>query len=73
MSKLQSDVKACRFCKHYNPEGRRGGSCSALNVSVEAGWRSCNLALSPFNSIWDQGEVLPRLEQEALRLRQHNS
>ena len=73
MRKTQSDVTACRFCKHYNPEGRRGGSCGMLNVTVEAEWHSCNLAVSPFISIWDQGEVLSRVGQENLNMTQHNS
>ena len=40
----------CRHCRHYQPEGRRGGSCSKLGVSVLSKWKACRLACSPFKS-----------------------
>jgi len=40
----------CRHCRFYQPEGRRGGSCSKLGVSVLSNWKACFLACSPFKS-----------------------
>lgn len=39
---------SCRHCRHYQPEGRRGGSCEILGVSVDSSWKACTLASSPF-------------------------
>lgn len=53
MSTLNSEslgIPACRFCKHYTPEGRRGGSCSALQVNVDGNWQSCSISESVFES-----------------------
>jgi hypothetical protein len=38
----------CRFCQHYEVEGRRGGLCHILNVSVEGNWQACPLAIRSF-------------------------
>lgn len=40
---------ACRHCRHYQPEGRRGGSCQKLGVSVNSSWKACTLASDPFD------------------------
>ena len=40
----------CRHCRFYQPEGRRGGSCQKLGVSVLSNWKACTLACSPFTS-----------------------
>ncbi|VEP17859.1 conserved hypothetical protein [Hyella patelloides LEGE 07179] len=40
---------ACRHCRHYQPEGRRGGSCQQLGVSVDSSWKACILASAPFD------------------------
>lgn len=40
----------CRHCRYYQPEGRRGGSCLKLGVSVLSNWKACLLACSPFTS-----------------------
>jgi hypothetical protein len=34
---------ACRYCHHYVPEGRRGGTCDRLGVSVQGQWSACSL------------------------------
>jgi hypothetical protein len=45
-SQIDSEL-ACRFCKHYSPEGRRGGVCQVLNVPVQGKWGACSqMALS---------------------------
>ena len=51
-------TSACRYCRFYNPEGRRGGVCSQLNVSVKAHWKSCQFACPVFNKDW---QTLPEI------------
>lgn len=41
-------ASACRSCRYYTPEGRRGGNCQQLGVTVRGGWKACSLALPPF-------------------------
>ena len=38
----------CGLCRFYCHEGRRGGTCSQLNVSVSADLDACCLSASPF-------------------------
>lgn len=40
----------CGLCRFYRHEGRRGGTCSQLNVSVSADLAACCLAVSPFHT-----------------------
>ena len=47
-------VSACRHCRFYCLEGRRGGYCEQLGVPVQGGWRACTLATAPFVSKRDQ-------------------
>jgi hypothetical protein len=44
---------ACRCCRFYTPEGRRGGNCSQLGVSVRGCWQACAFALPPFAPSWE--------------------
>ena len=46
-------IVACRHCRYYSPEGRRGGVCQKLMTVVESNWKSCSLAMSPFASSWE--------------------
>ncbi|MGV0026528.1 hypothetical protein [Phormidesmis priestleyi] len=46
-------TSACRHCRYYMPEGRRGGHCSQLSVSVQGSWTACSLARPVFASTWD--------------------
>ncbi|MEG5061881.1 hypothetical protein QUB60_29410 [Microcoleus sp. A2-C5] len=46
-------TSACRHCRHYTPEGRRGGICTLLSVPVQSQWKSCSLAVSPFGPSWE--------------------
>ena len=39
---------ACRHCQYYKPEGRRGGMCQLLGVTVQGSWRACHLAIPAF-------------------------
>ncbi len=55
-------TSACRYCRFYNPEGRRGGACQQLGVPVEGNWKACSLALPPFTSAWESLEEIMLLE-----------
>jgi hypothetical protein len=46
----------CQHCRHFVPEGRRGGCCNQLNVFVDAGWKACALMIPPFVSTWESLE-----------------
>ena len=58
-------ASACRYCRYYNLEGRRGGMCKQLGVPVRGGWRACSLALPPFAPSWENIDGLVR-EQKLL-------
>lgn len=49
---------ACRCCRHYRPEGRRGGQCSLLGVEVQGDWSVCHFAVPPFAPSWERMEGL---------------
>lgn len=38
----------CRLCQHYQPQGRRGGTCQLLAVPVESNWKACAFGLPLF-------------------------
>ncbi|HTL89331.1 MAG TPA: hypothetical protein VL134_08010 [Leptolyngbya sp.] len=61
-------TSACRHCRFYSPEGRRGGTCSQLNVTVQSSWKACSLATSVFEPSWGFAK-LPVLHREAAFLR----
>ena len=50
MEETNFSTSACRFCRFYNPEGRRGGSCQRLGVPVQGSWKACTLASHPFET-----------------------
>ena len=50
IKEINVSTSACRFCRYYEPEGRRGGSCQMLGVPVQSGWKECSLALPPFET-----------------------
>ena len=54
MKKINFLQSNCRHCRYYQPEGRRGGSCQKLGVSVDATWSACILASSPFTPAFSQ-------------------
>jgi hypothetical protein len=64
---LHPIASACRFCRYYTPEGRRGGQCQHLGVPVRGGWQACSLGVPTFQPLKDNfenillvpGEVLP--------------
>ncbi|MBU7586232.1 MAG: hypothetical protein KAF91_25765 [Nostoc sp. TH1S01] len=53
MKPIKFLTSACRYCRHYKPEGRRGGMCQQLGAPVQASWKACSLALPPFAPSWE--------------------
>jgi hypothetical protein len=51
-------ASACRHCRHYLPEGRRGGHCGQLNVPVQSSWKACSLALPVFSPSWEFEKIV---------------
>jgi hypothetical protein len=43
-----TQVSTCRYCRSYQVEGRRGGHCNKLNVTVQSRWSACSLAEPTF-------------------------
>lgn len=52
MAPLKNSSSCCRHCRHYQPEGRRGGHCQQLGVQVQGSWDACSLACLAFTSSW---------------------
>jgi len=62
MKPIKLLASACRYCRHYQPEGRRGGMCQQLGAPLQATWKACSLALPPFAPSWETLEdawILP--------------
>ncbi|MEH1921540.1 hypothetical protein [Nostoc sp.] len=53
MKPIKVLASACKYCRHYQPEGRRGGTCQQLGAPVQAAWKACSLALPPFAPSWE--------------------
>ena len=53
MKPIKLLTSACKYCRHYQPEGRRGGMCQQFGSPVQAGWKACSLALPPFAPSWE--------------------
>jgi len=56
-------TSSCRYCRYYQTQGRRGGTCQQLDVPVEAHWKACALAMPPFSAEWQQLNRVVSLEQ----------
>lgn len=54
MTAGKCEISRCGLCRFYSHEGRRGGVCDQLNVNVNAHWKACSLAVSPFASTAEQ-------------------
>ncbi|WP_424404845.1 hypothetical protein [Microcoleus sp.] len=61
-------TSACRHCRHYTPEGRRGGVCDLLSVSVQSQWKACALAVSPFEPYWENIEKIELWQEQSVTL-----
>jgi hypothetical protein len=53
MKSINACASACKYCRHYQLEGSRGGTCQMLNVSVKASWKACSLAVPVFAVPWE--------------------
>ncbi len=53
MKSLNLPTSACRCCRYYQPEGRRGGFCQTLGAPVQGSWKACTLAIPAFTSAWE--------------------
>ena len=59
MQDLSTPISNCRHCRFYQPEGRRGGQCQQLNVTVHGSWQACALVAPPFEgATGEQAEVM---------------
>jgi hypothetical protein len=61
-------TSACRSCRYFQPEGRRGGLCQQLGAPVRGSWKACSLALPPFAPSWETLEGIMLLSDETLKL-----
>jgi hypothetical protein len=68
MKSVNFFTSACRYCRFYQPEGRRGGFCNQLSVPVQASWKSCALASHPFSNNWEEVEGIVRLQSSSSEL-----
>jgi len=72
MNTLNFPTSACRLCRYYQPEGRRGGVCQQLGVPVRGSWSSCSLAIPPFAPSWESIEDIwhddQRLSKQVLAI-----
>ncbi len=68
MKTLNFPTSACRYCRHYCVEGRRGGMCQQLGGPVRGSWKACSLALPQFASSWESIEKI--LQDEKLILKE---
>jgi hypothetical protein len=68
-----SPESKCRHCRYYAPEGRRGGHCRQLNVTVQSSWKACSLAIPPFAPAWDSLEGIIVWQRQAIAAMQESS
>lgn len=62
MKNKKFSTSACRYCRFYEPEGRRGGSCQILGVPVQSSWKACSIASPPFENTLKKLEDIFQLE-----------
>ncbi|MTJ54801.1 hypothetical protein FJR38_20100 [Anabaena sp. UHCC 0253] len=53
MKSIKRLTSTCRYCRHYQPEGRRGGMCEKLSAPVQGVWKACPFALPAFAPSWE--------------------
>jgi hypothetical protein len=68
MRTISLETSACRHCRYYTPEGRRGGSCQQLNVPVQGAWKACSLAIPPFAPSWENSKEIMSWSENTLIL-----
>lgn len=69
MKTVNNQASACRHCRYYLPEGRRGGVCEQLNAPVQSNWKACSLALPPFAPSWESIESLMAWQKQSVKLK----
>lgn len=67
---LHPIASACRSCRYYTPEGRRGGNCQQLGVPVRGGWQACSLAIPTFAPSGENLEKMLIWQKEIFMLRE---
>lgn len=67
---LHPIASACRSCRYYTPEGRRGGNCQQLGVQVRGGWQACSLAIPAFAPSGENLEKMLIWQKEIYMLRE---
>jgi hypothetical protein len=67
MKTLNFSTSACRVCRYFQPEGRRGGVCQQLSVPVRASWKACSLALPPFAPSWESIQGIWHKDKQMLK------
>lgn len=58
MKSLKCLTSACRYCRYYKLQGRRGGTCEILGGSVQGSWTACRLAIPAFAPSWEALEEM---------------
>ena len=58
MDSSADSISSCRHCRHYAPEGRRGGHCDRLDALVHGHWTACHLGVPTFAPSWESLEEL---------------
>ncbi|MFM7364326.1 MAG: hypothetical protein ACKO11_07480 [Cuspidothrix sp.] len=53
MELIKGLTSTCRYCRHYQPQGRRGGMCEKLSAPVQGLWKACPLAFPAFAPSWE--------------------
>lgn len=66
MKERNFSTSACRYCRFYESEGRRGGSCQILGVPVQSSWKACDFASPPFETTLKKLEDIFQLDLIAL-------
>lgn len=57
----------CKHCRHYSPQGRRGGMCQKLSAPVQGNWQACSLANYPFLPTWESLEAITLWENPSFQ------
>lgn len=70
MKSLEPSISFCRHCRYYLSEGRRGGHCQKLNVSVKSQWNACSVSAPPFLPPWNGLGDIMIWQQKALEVQE---
>ena len=62
MNEMNFSTSACRYCRFYEHQGRRGGSCQMLGVPVQSSWKACAFASPPFETTLKKLEDIFQLD-----------